>query len=104
MIGLAVCLIIVGNIAGSMLLDIKRPQFMYLDGKEITGTTKNVNTSLSIGFIIAALMGVGSIVVAYLVSMPAIYIVLYGFAVPYIIIEVFGLFYKLEKRYTNIEA
>ena len=104
LIGLAVCLIIVGNIAGSMLLDIKRPQFMYLDGKEITGTTKNVNTSLSIGFIIAALMGVGSIIVAYLVSMPAIYLVLYGFAVPYIIIEVFGLFYKLEKRYTNIEA
>ena len=104
LIGFAVSLIIVGNIAGSMLLDIKHPQFMYLDGKEVTTTTKNVNTSLSIGFVIAALMGVGSIVVAYIVSMLAIYFELFGFAIPYILIEVFGLFYKLEKRYTNIEA
>ncbi len=104
MIAIAVGMVIIGNIASSISLDIKRPQFMYLDDKELTGTNNNVNTSLSLGFIIAALMGIGSIVVSFLVSIPAIYLVLFGFSVPYMVVGIFSLFYKLNKRYSNIEA
>lgn len=104
LIAVAVILVIIGNIASSISLDMKRPQFMYLDGKELTSTTKNMNTSLSIGFIIAALMGVGSIIISFLLSLPAIYIVLFGFSVPYMGISVFTLFFRVNKRYRNIEA
>jgi len=104
LIALAVIFVIIGNIASSISLDIKRPQFMYLDGKEVTQNTKNVNTTLSQGFIIAALMGVGAIVVSLFVDIPSIYLVLFGFSVPYIAIEVFRLFFKIEDRYRRIEA
>ncbi len=104
MIALAVCMIVTGSIASSILLDIKKPQFMFLDGKEITTTNSNVNASITLGFIIAVLMGIGSIVVSMFVSVPAIYIVLFGFGLPYMAVEVFRLFFRLEKRYRSIEA
>ena len=104
MIALAVCMIVIGSIASSILLDIRKPQFMFLDGKEITSTNANVNASITLGFVIAVLMGIGSIVITLFVSVPAMYIVLFGFGLPYMAIEVFRLFFKLEKRYRSIEA
>lgn len=104
LIALAVCMIVIGSIASSINLDIKRPQFMFLDGKEITNSNGNVNASITIGFVIAVLMGIGAIAVSMFVSVPAIYIVLFGFGVPFMAIELFALFFKLEKRYRSIEA
>ncbi len=104
LIALAVCMIVIGSISSAILIDIKRPQFMFLDNKEITTTNSNINASISIGFIIAVLMGIGAIVVSMFVSVPAIYIVLFGFGIPYMCIELFRLFYKLENRYRSIEA
>ena len=104
LIALAVILVIVGNIASSITLDIKRPQFMYLDGKEVTQTTKNVNQTLSQGFIIAAITGIGGVLISMFVSIPSLYLALFGFSVPYVAIEIFRLFFKLESRYRRIEA
>lgn len=104
LIALAVMFVIVGNVASSISLDIKKPQFMYLDGKEVTQTTKNINQTLSQGFIIAALMGVGGVIVSLMVSIPSLYLVLFGFSVPYISVEVFRLFFRIEDRYRRIEA
>ena len=104
LIALAVCMIVIGSIASSINLDIRRPQFMFLDGKEVTTTNGNVNASITIGFVIAVLMGIGAIAVSMFVSVPAIYIVLFGFGVPFMAIELFALFFKLEKRYRSIEA
>ena len=104
LIALAVCMIVIGSIASSINLDIKRPQFMFLDGKEITNSNGNINASITIGFVIAVLMGIGAIAVSMFVSVPAIYIVLFGFGVPFMAIELFALFFKLEKRYRSIEA
>lgn len=104
LIAIAVSMIVIGSICNSISIDIKKPQFMFLDNKEITSTNSNINTSISIGFIIAILMGIGAIAVSMFVSVPAIYIVLFGFGVPYMAIELFLLFYKLERRYRSIEA
>ena len=104
LIALAVCMIVIGSIASSINLDIKRPQFMFLDGKEITNSNGNINASITIGFVIAVLIGIGAIAVSMFVSVPAIYIVLFGFGVPFMAIELFALFFKLEKRYRSIEA
>ncbi len=104
MIALAVCLIVVGNICSSISTDLKRPQFMFLDGKEITSSNRNINSSISGGFVIAVLMGVACIVVSLFVSVPAIFLVLFGFGIPYMILELFRLFFRLEKRYKKIEA
>ena len=104
LIALAVILVIVGNIASSITLDIKRPQFMYLDGKEVTQTTNNVNQTLSQGFIIAAFAGIGGVIVSMFAGIPSLYLVLFGFSVPYVAIEIFRLFFKLEDRYRRIEA
>lgn len=104
LIALAVILVIVGNISSSITLDIKRPQFMYLDGKEVTQTTKNVNQTLSQGFIIAAITGIGGVLISMFVSIPSLYLVLFGFSVPYVSVEIFRLFFKLEDRYRRIEA
>jgi ABC-2 type transport system permease protein len=104
LIAIAVILVIVGNIASSITLDIKRPQFMYLDGKEVTQTTKNVNQTLSQGFIIAAIAGIGGVLISMFVGVSSLYLVLFGFSVPYAAIEIFRLFFKLEDRYRRIEA
>ena len=77
---------------------------MYLDGKEITNSNKNITASISLGFVIAILMGVGSIAVSFFLSLPSMYVVLFGFGVPFACIEVFRLFFKLEKKYRAIEA
>lgn len=104
LIALAVMFVIVGNVSSSISLDIRRPQFMYLDGKEVTQATKNVSQTLSQGFIIAAIMGVGGVVVSMIFGIPSLYLVLFGFSVPYIAVEVFRLFFKIEDRYRRIEA
>ena len=104
LIAVAVCFIVIGNICSSITMDLKKPQFMYLDGKEITSSNKNINSSISVGFLIAVLVGVGCIIVSLFFSIPSIYLVLFGFGVPYVVIEIFRLFFRLEKRYRNIEA
>ncbi len=101
---LAVSLLVIGNICSSISLDIKKPQFMYLDGKELTQANSNTKSVLAQGFLIAALVGALSIVVSIVFNFSIFYAVLFGFAVPYFSIEVFRLFHKLEKRYRRIEA
>ena len=96
-------MIIVGNICSSISLDIKRPQFYFLEGGEVTATNRNINSSIGIGFIIAMIVGIACIAISFFVSVPSMYLVLYGFGIPYMAIEIFTLFYKLEKRYRSIE-
>ena len=104
LIGISVSIIIIGNICKSILIDIKKPQFMYLEGAEITTNTKNVNSSISVGFLIATIMGVGCIALSFFVSIPSMYLALFGFGIPFASYEIFRLFYKIEKRYGGIEA
>lgn len=104
LIAFAVILVVIGNVASSIYMDIKKPQFIYLDGNEVTTSTKNVNSSISIGFIIAIIMGILSIALSYFVSIPSMYLALYGFGIPYAIGEMCRLFIKLETRYKRIEA
>ena len=77
---------------------------MYLEGAEITTNTKNVNSSISVGFLIATIMGVGCIALSFFVSIPSMYLALFGFGIPFASYEIFRLFYKIEKRYGGIEA
>ena len=104
LIGLAVLFVIVGNIASAINIDIKHPLFMLLDGKEVTKTNKNINSSISQGYLIGIAMGIGSIVVSLFVNVPSLYLVLFGFSVPYIVFEVLALFNKIEEKYRRIEA
>ena len=104
LIALAVSLIVIGNIAAAIFMDIKKPQFIYLEGNEVTTSTKNINSSISIGFIIAVVMGILSIALSYFVSIPSMYLALFGFAIPFAIYEICRLFIKLESRYKRIEA
>ena len=103
LIALSVSMIIVGNICSSISLDIKRPQFYFLEGGEVTATNRNINSSIGIGFIIAMIVGIACIAISFFVSVPSMYLVLYGFGIPYMAIEIFTLFFKLEKRYRSIE-
>lgn len=103
LIALSVSMIIVGNICSSISLDIKRPQFYFLEGGEVTATNRNINSSIGVGFIIAMIVGIACIAISFFVSVPSMYLVLYGFGVPYMAIEIFTLFFKLEKRYRSIE-
>ncbi len=99
-----VALVMVGNIAKSIDIDIRRPKFMYLGQRELVGTNANISSSLSIGFIIATILGVASIVVSIFVSVPASTLVLFAFSVPFCTIEVFRLFFRLERKYKRIEV
>ncbi len=104
LIALSVSLIIIGNICSSINLDIKRPQFLFLNGKEVTKATKNMASTLSQGFLIASLLGAISIVVSFVFGLSTFRLVLFSFSIPYFAIEVFRLFYKIEKKYRRIEA
>ncbi len=104
LIAISLSFVITGNICHSIVMDIKRPQFQYLENGEVSANNKNVSTSIGIGFGISFLMGIGGIVLSFFVSLPAMYIVLFAFGVPFASIETFKLFFRLEKRYSGIEV
>lgn len=104
LMGLSISMIIAGNIAYGIMIDIRRPKFSLYSNKEITGVSSNVNATLSLGFMIAIIIGICSIIISYLFSLPMIYIVLFGFSIPYLVIECFMLMRKLEDRYRRIEV
>ncbi len=104
LIAVSLSFVIVGNICNSILMDIKRPQFQYLENGEVASNNKNTAASIGIGFIISFVMGIGGIVLSFFVSIPSMYMVLFGFGVPFAAIEMFRLFHHLEKRYEMIEV
>lgn len=104
MLAISLSFLVTGNICSSITMDIKRPQFQYLENGEVVSTTNNVSASIGIGFVIAFIMGLAGIVLSLFVSVPAVYLVLFGFGVPYAGVELYRLFYKLEKRYYAIEV
>ncbi len=103
-IACALSFVITGNISNSISMDIKRPQFEYIENGELSSNTKNTTASIGIGFTISFIMGVAGIVLSLFVSVPSMYLVLYGFGVPFALIELFRLFHKLERKYERIEV
>ncbi len=100
----ALSFVIIGSICNSISMDIKRPQFEYIENGELSSSTKNTSASIGIGFTISLVMGIAGIVLSLFVSVPSMYLVLFGFGVPFALIELFRLFYKLEQRYERIEV
>lgn len=101
---LSISLIMLGNACFGIERDIKNPKFKYLGTEEMTGANRNVISSVGIGLIISLVLGVAAIIISFFFSLDFIYYVLFGFAVPYALIEFIFLFTKLEKKYHNIEA
>ncbi len=104
LIAVSLSFVIVGNICNSIIMDIKRPQFQYLENGEVASNNKNTSASIGIGFVISFIMGIGGIVLSFFVSIPSMYMVLFGFGVPFAAIEMFRLFHHLEKNYEMIEV
>ena len=103
-IAVSLSFVIVGNICYSIIMDIKRPQFQYLENGEVSSNNKNITSSIGIGFIVSFIMGAGGIVLSLLVGVPSMYSVLIGFSIPFATIGLFRLFFRLEKKYYNIEV
>ena len=101
---LAISLIMAGNACFGIQRDIKNPKFKYLGNEEMTGANRNVISSVGVGLVISLVLGVAAIILSFVFSLDSIYYVLFGFAVPYALIEFITLFFKLEKKYHNIEA
>ena len=101
---LAISLIMLGNACYGIEKDIKNPKFKYLGTEEMTAANRNVITSMGLGIVISMVIGAGAIAMSFFLSLNYIYVVLFGFAVPYAIIEFCTLFINLEKKYHNIEA
>ncbi len=104
LIAISLSFVIIGNICSSISMDIKKPQFQYLENGEVSANNKNISASISIGFVIAFLMGIGGILLSYFVSIPSMFLVLFGFGITFAAIEIFRLFFHLEKRYGTIEV
>lgn len=101
---LAISLIMLGNAGYGIEKDLKNPKFRYVSNGEMDSTNRNVISSVGLGLIIALVLGVSAIIVSYIYSLNFIYYILFGFAIPYSVIETFMLFFHLEKKYSNIEA
>lgn len=104
LIAVSLSFVAIGNICNSIIMDIKRPQFQYLENGEVASNNKNTSASIGIGFLISFIMGIGGIVLSFFVSIPSMYMVLFGFGVPFAAIEMFRLFHNLEKNYELIEV
>ncbi len=104
LIAIALSFVIVGNICNSISMDIKRPQFQYLENGEVANNNKNISSSIGIGFAISVLMGIGGILLSYFIGISSMYAVLFAFGVPFASIELFRLFFHLERRYNAIEV
>lgn len=101
---ISIAFIIIGNICYGIEKDIKNPKFKYVGNQEYTGANRNIITSVGIGMVISMIMGVAAILFSFFLSLDFIYYVLFGFAVPYAIIQSLVLFIKVEKNYQAIEA
>lgn len=101
---ISVSFIIIGNICFGIEKDIKNPKLKYVGNQEYTGTNKNVISSVGIGLIISIIIGIAAIIVSFVFSLDFVYYVLFGFAIPYAVIEICMLFSKVEKIYQKIEA
>ncbi|MDD4110669.1 MAG: hypothetical protein PHS54_03860 [Clostridia bacterium] len=101
---ISISFIIIGNICFGIEKDIKSPKLRYVGNQEYTGTNKNVLSSIGVGLIISIIIGVAAIILSFVFSLNFVYYVLFGFAVPYAIIEILILFLKVEKNYHKIEA
>lgn len=100
----SISFIIIGNICYGIEKDIKNPKFKYVGSEEYTNANKNVISSVGVGLIISIIMGITAIVFSFFLSFNFIYYVLFGFAIPYALIEFIILFVKVEKNYQAIEA
>lgn len=101
---LAISLIMLGNACFGIERDLKNPKFKYLGNEEMTNANRNIISSVGIGLVISLVLGVAAIIVSYIFSLNFIYYILFGFAVPYAVIEFITLYAKIEKKYHNIEA
>ena len=101
---LAISLIMFGNACFGIERDIKNPKFKYIGNEEMTNANRNIISSMGVGLVISMLLGVAAIIISFFFSLDFIYYVLFGFAIPYSLIEFITLFAKLEKKYHNIEA
>lgn len=101
---LSISFIIIGNVCYGIEKDIKNPRFKHAGNQEYTNTNRNVITSVGVGLIISMIMGITAIIFSFFLSLDFIYYVLFGFAVPYAIIQSLILFIKIEKNYQAIEA
>lgn len=101
---LGLCFVMVGNICCSILMDIKNPQFQFLENGEVSNANKNVSSAIGIGFFISILTGLGAIVLSFFIKFPTLYLVLFGFGIPYATWGMFKLFFRLEERYNRIEV
>ena len=102
-LAVAISLIVMGSIAASISIDIKKPRHKFLGSGEVVGTNPNINTSLLVGFSIAVILGVCCLVVALLCSLPIFFCVLFGFAIPFFVLEMIFLFRNITKKYSQIE-
>ncbi len=101
---ISISFIILGNICYGIEKDLKNPKFKYVGEQEYTSANKNVVSSVGIGLLISVLMGISAIILSLVLSLDFIYYVLFGFAVPYAIIELLILFIKVDKKYQAIET
>ena len=103
-IAVGVSIIQVGNIALSIMIDIKSPKFVYVGDYELVESNSNMSKSLITSFVIGLILGIATIVVSYVCNVYVKYITILGFAVPYATYLVLNLFIKLNKNYEKIEC
>lgn len=101
---LAISLIMLGNACFGIERDLKNPKFKYLGNEEMTTANRNIISSVGVGLVISLVLGVAAIILSFIFNLEFIYYILFGFAVPYSLIEFITLFAKLEKKYHSIEA
>jgi sterol desaturase/sphingolipid hydroxylase (fatty acid hydroxylase superfamily) len=86
----------------SIKMDIKKPTFAVGGDSELTDGTPNTFFSLFLGFVIAVVIGIFTMVVGYIVNLNVAFLIITGFSFILAFIGIFLLYFRLEKSYDRI--
>lgn len=103
MIFLIVGCLTYASITGGINLDIKKPQFNYLNNNEVSQNNSNISKNIAIGIAISIILSVASIVLLFVTGKNLLYIIILTISFAYAISNHYKLFIPLDKNYNHIQ-
>lgn len=103
MISLIVGSLTYASMTNGINLDVKKPQFNYLNHNEITQNNSNISKNLSMGIVLGIIISLICIVLLFLISKTLIYFIIFTLTFAYAILSHYKLFKNIEEKYILIE-
>ena len=93
----------VSSVCYGVNLDLKKPRLSSIKNNEIVSTNANMNRFISVQILLAFIIGFSSIVMIFLLTKKLWTIFIFTFAIIYLVLNLFKLNFRLNKKFVNIQ-